>query len=99
MFKSLRWRLTGWFVLLSAIVYVFLSMAALGLFQVGLTEALNQELTDLSAEVLPEIDYSDSKLTFSGWTARTSKRSRKHPSRLLVAIQLYDAQGKLLQEE
>jgi signal transduction histidine kinase len=93
MFRSLRWRLTVWFVVLGAAVYVVLALLGMVLFHHGLTGALDVTLDELSAETLPALDYDDGRLMLRSWTTDLSVR----PSRLLVTIQLYDPQGHLLQ--
>ncbi len=94
MFKSLRWRLTVWFVLLSMLVYA--TVVALGVFSfhAGLTAALDDELQELSLEILPTVDYDGEHVRLRHWPTRL----HKEPIKLLASIQLFDWRGHLVQE-
>jgi len=92
MFKNLRWRLIWWFVGLTVLVYTSLTLVALALFHNNLTAALDEELTELAAEIRPGIDTSDGVLQLPEWT----QKSHGKPPNLLATIQLFDADGRLL---
>jgi signal transduction histidine kinase len=96
MFRTLRFRLTIWFILLSLLVYA--SVATLGMlfFQAVLTSSLDDELQELSRELLPTV-VSDKTygLELSTWPIQTHKHN---PIKMLAAVQLFDAKGALVQE-
>ncbi len=94
MFKYLRLRLVLAYVGLSTVVYLLLIGMAVSLFFAGLTRALDQELTDVTTEILPtiEIDEARAQPTLG---ALPSKLQSK-PIRLLVSIALFDTKGALL---
>jgi signal transduction histidine kinase len=97
MFRTLRWRLTLWFVLLSVLVYAGLLAIGLMLFHAGLTSALDEELAQLSQELIPNIDYDQdgTGLQLRVWPTKGKHRS---PIKLLAAIELFDRNQHLVQQ-
>ena len=57
MFRSLRWRLTFWFVLLTTAVYALSAMYSLYVFREGLTNLIEDELEALMSEIEPAIQW------------------------------------------
>lgn len=93
MFKSLRWRLTFWFVSLTAVVYVLSAMYGAFLFREGLTNIIEDELEALMSEIEPAIELSGTHPTLHQW----AKTSLAVPFKFLPTIQLYDKDGALLE--
>jgi len=95
MFKTLRWRLTVWFIMLSLLVYA--SVASLGMifFHTQLTSAIDDELQELSREVLPTVDTDKGPLQLHTWPVLSRRRS---PIKMLASVQLYNKNGELVQE-
>jgi signal transduction histidine kinase len=94
MLQKLRWQLTLWFVGLSFLLYVALTAAALGVFDHGLNQVLDQELHGLQREIRPDIEYIEHQPSLRRWAQLASARQIQ----LLATIQLYDKDGKLLEE-
>lgn len=98
MFRTLRWRLTLWFVLLSLLVYSGLSALGMMLFHAGLTNALDDELQQLSQELIPNVDYdaNGGSLELREWP--TPHGRHHNPIKLLACIQLFDKNKRLVEE-
>lgn len=94
MFKSLRLRLTLWFVCLSSAAYLVTTVTTGVLFHEQLTGAIDDELTELLAESLASIDYENKTLNFT--TGANSPYTK--PIRRLASIQLFDQKAQLLHE-
>lgn len=94
MFKNLRLRLTIWFVCLSAVAHITTTILTGVLFHNQLTAAIDSELAELVAEHLQNIDYTDGRLSLPMATRSFSAK----PIKLLASIQLFDANGKFVQE-
>lgn len=97
MFRTLRWRLTLWFMLLSLLVYTGLSALGIALFHTGLTSALDDELLQLTQELLPNIDYEQNgnDLQLRVWPTNGKVHN---PIKLLAAVQIFDKHKKFVQE-
>ncbi len=93
MFKSLRWRLTFWFVSLTAVVYVLSAMYGAFLFREGLSNIIEDELEALMSEIEPAIELKEGHPTLHQW----AKTSLTVPFKFLPTIQLYDKEGSLLE--
>jgi two-component system sensor histidine kinase CiaH len=95
MFKTLRWRLTAWFVILSLLLYA--TVAALGImfFHNGMTSAIDEELQELSLEIMPNVGYEKRTLQLQNWPINTKRRS---PIKMLASVQLFDPSGRMVQE-
>lgn len=63
MFTQLRWNLAGKFLILSATVYVMLTIIAVAVFQHGLTEALDDQLRELATVMIPLVEYESGELS------------------------------------
>lgn len=94
MFKSLRWRLTLWFVLLTTIVYTLSAVFAIWLFRVEMTRVMDEELHALVDELRPAIALKDRVPNLQEW----AKTARQVPFKFLPTIQIYDLQGRLLEQ-
>jgi signal transduction histidine kinase len=84
-------------MLLSMLVYASLVMLGMTFFHAGLTSALDEELTQLSQEILPSLDYEGDSVRLTSYP-RTHHGHHRSPLRLLATIQIFDKDGKLLQE-
>jgi|GEM_PF-1883479 len=91
MFKSLRFRLTLLFVLLSTIIYVLLTTLGFVYFNSKLDESLNRELSLLIAEIRPRIDLTGAVPKVSPW-----EQLLDEPFERLATIQLFDQHEKLV---
>ena len=93
MFKSLRWRLTMWFVALSTVVYALAVILGYFLFKGSLMSLLDEEVNSLVAEIEPAIVLVDSKPNLNQW----AKDAKNIPFKWLPTIQLFDNQKHLLE--
>jgi len=93
MFKSLRWRLTFWFVTLTTVVYILSAMFATYLFRDALTNMVEDEMEALMSEIEPAIKLHGDTPTLHDW-ARTSLVV---PFKFLPTIQLYDKTGSMIE--
>lgn len=91
MFKSLRFRLTLLFVLLSTIIYALLTTLGFVYFNSKLDESLNRELDMLVAEIRPRIDLTGNIPKISPWEELLDE-----PFERVATIQLFDPQEKLI---
>lgn len=94
MFKSLRWRLTFWFVALSMVLYTLSAVSGYFLFRNGLSSVIDDEIDALVSEIEPVIDLRENQPSLQEW-AKTSKRI---PFKFLPTIQLFDANKKLIEQ-
>jgi signal transduction histidine kinase len=94
MFKSLRWRLTLWFVLLTTIVYTLSAVFAMWLFKAEMTRVMDEELQALIDELRPAIVVQNTVPNLQEW----AKTARQVPFKFLPTIQLYDTQGRLIEQ-
>jgi K+-sensing histidine kinase KdpD len=93
MFKSLRWRLTMWFVALSTVVWALAVILGYFLFKGSLLSLLDEEVNSLVAEIEPAIVLVDSKPNLNQW----AKDAKNIPFKWLPTIQLFDGQKNLLE--
>lgn len=91
---NFRLSLTLWFVLLSSIVYIGLSMLGFAAFKASITDSIDEELRILASEIGHAVDLAQEKPHFRDW-ARTLKTD---PGKGLATIQLFDSEGNLLEE-
>jgi signal transduction histidine kinase len=94
MFKSLRWRLTLWFVTLTTLVYVLSAVGGIWFFRQGLNNVINDELQALVSEIEPAIHLDGDAPSLKDW-ARTSLQA---PFRYLPTIQLYNSKKELVEK-
>lgn len=94
MLKSFRFRIALWFAVLSTVLYITLTAIGIFAFVSGTTESMDQELKVMASEFGHAVDCSGSKPTFRDWL----RKVQTDPARGLAAIQLYDAEGNLLEE-
>lgn len=92
MFKSLKLKLTAQFLILSMLVYVVLTAVGVYIFHNGLTEALNEQLVELTTSLAAHVRYDSNSLHF---------REAPRPLRLATyylapVIQIYDTNKKLV---
>src|SRR5882724_8507211 len=93
MFRSLRWRLTFWFVSLTAVVYALSAMYGTFMFRGALTSVIEDELEALMSEIEPAIELKGSRPSLQEW----AKTSLNVPFKFLPTIQLYDKDEKILE--
>jgi signal transduction histidine kinase len=93
MFKSLRWRLTFWFVLLTSIVYTSSALIGMWLFKIELTHVIDEELRALADELRPAIVVHAGKPSLEEW----SYTSHKIPFKFAQSIQIYNRKGELIE--
>ncbi|HEY9733232.1 MAG TPA: HAMP domain-containing sensor histidine kinase [Drouetiella sp.] len=94
MFSSLRWRLTFWFICLTTVVYALSTFCAIGLFHAGLSALIKEEVEALVSEIVPAIDLRSGTPTLHEWASTF----RKHPFKSLPTIQIFDHDGKVIEE-
>lgn len=92
MFRHLRLKLVLAYVGLSTFVYLLLIGLAVTLFHSGLTTALDQELAEVSNEVLPVIDDDDFKPNLGVLPTKLQAK----PIRQLACIVLFDKDEKAI---
>lgn len=93
MIKSLRWRLTLSFVLLSSLVCVVLALIGLVFMHIELTRSLDRQTNVLTSEFGHAIDVKDGKPFFRDW----KRVVQTNPPRGIATIQLFSNDGKLLE--
>jgi signal transduction histidine kinase len=93
MFKSLRWRLTIWFVLLTSIVYTSSALIGLWLFRIELTRVIDDELRALAEELRPAIVLRSGLPSLEEW----SHTSHRIPFKFSQSIQIYNVKGQLIE--
>jgi OmpR-family two-component system manganese-sensing sensor histidine kinase len=94
MIPSLRRRLTLLFLCLFLLIYGLGGAAALAVFYSGLTAAMDEEISDLSSEVLPAIKFdANSEPNLKTWAAAAAQEHLSFPA----GIQLYDKNKHLLE--
>jgi two-component system, OmpR family, manganese sensing sensor histidine kinase len=93
MFKSLRWRLTIWFVVLTSIVFTSSALVGLWLFRIELTRVIDDELHALADELRPAIFVNNGLPSLREW----SYTSHKIPFKFSQSIQLYNPKGGLIE--
>lgn len=93
MFRSLRWRLTFWFVVLTSFVYILSTAFAFGVFRQALNAVIEDEVRSAISEIMPSVRVHDGRPTLREW-ARTSLNL---PFKFLPTIQLYDTNDVLIE--
>ena len=93
MFKSFRWQIGLWFFGLSTVVYVILSLLGAGYFYTKLSYSMDEELRVVASQIGHAIHISDGKPTFRDWL----RVVETEPARSVMSMQLFDADGKLLE--
>jgi signal transduction histidine kinase len=93
MFKSLRWRLTIWFVVLTSIVYTSSALIGMWLFRTELTRVIDDELRALADELRPAIVLRNGQPSLQEW----SYTSHKIPFKFSQSIQIYNTQGQMIE--
>lgn len=67
MFKSFRWRIALWFVGLSSLVYMLLSVVGGFCFYSILSRSMDDELKMVASQIGHAIDLSGERPTFRDW--------------------------------
>jgi OmpR-family two-component system manganese-sensing sensor histidine kinase len=93
MFRSLRLRLTLWFIALSAVVYAAAAFGGYFQFKTGLTGVIDDEIDSLVSEILPAIEMTDKGPSLARWAAT----SKTVPFKFLPTIQLFDKDKHLIE--
>jgi signal transduction histidine kinase len=94
MFRSLRLRLTLWFIALSTVVYTAAAVGGYFQFKTGLTGLIDDEIDSLVSEILPAIEMTDKGPSLARWAAT----SKTVPFKFLPTIQLFDNDKHLIEE-
>jgi signal transduction histidine kinase len=94
MFRSLRWRLTVWFLSLTTLVFVVFVVIARIMFSYDLTSVLDNELQAVAMEASPAIEIHKSKPQLPSWAEGKPRKTVTLPA----TIQLFDAGGMLLEQ-
>lgn len=82
-----------WFVGLSTLAYVIPTVLSVFFFYGSLTAALDQELRTLASSIGHAIDLGSGQPRFRDW----ARIVQTEPARALYSIQLFNAQGQLLE--
>ncbi len=93
MFRNFRWQIAVWFFALSSFVYIAFSIAGGAYFFNSLSNSMDDELKVVASQIGHAIDVSGSKPTFRDWL----RVVETEPARSVMAMQLFDANGKLLE--
>jgi hypothetical protein len=94
MFSNIRWRIALWFIGLSTAAYIVPTGLALVMFYSSLTAAIDHDLDVFMASFGHAIEVIDGKPVFRNW----ARVVQTHPAHSLVTYQLFDRNGKLLDE-
>ncbi len=93
MFRNFRWQIAIWFFALSSVVYITLSLAGGAYFYNSLSNSMDHELKVVGSQIGHAIDLSGSNPTFRDWL----REVETEPARSVMAMQLFDSNGKLLE--
>ncbi len=93
MFKSFRWRIALWFVGLSSLVYMLLSVVGGFCFYSILSRSMDDELKMVASQIGHAIDLSGERPTFRDWLRVVVTE----PARSVMSMQLFDPEGRLLE--
>lgn len=93
MFKSFRWQIGLWFLGLSTMVYLVLSVLGAGYFYTKLSYSMDEELKVVASQIGHAIHISDGRPTFRDWL----RVVETEPARSIMSMQLFDAEGNLLE--
>lgn len=93
MFKSFRWQIGLWFLGLTTMVYIILSLLGAGFFYTKLSYSMDEELKVVASQIGHAIHISGGKPTFRDWL----RVVETEPARSLMSMQLFDAEGNLLE--
>ncbi|MDR3617628.1 MAG: HAMP domain-containing sensor histidine kinase [Candidatus Obscuribacterales bacterium] len=94
MFSNVRWRIALWFIGLSTAVYIVPTMLSVALFYFSLNNALDNELKLLTSSFGGHaVVLQDGKPAFRDWV----RTLQTEPGRTPAAIQLFDAEGNLIE--
>ncbi len=93
MIQSLRMKLTWLFLWLFLLIYSIGGGAALLVFNSGLSQALDEEITDLQEEIMPAIEYSNGMPSLKSWANAAAHEHLAFPA----GIQIFDNNKKLLE--
>lgn len=74
MFRSLRWRLTLFFVLSAGIIYIALAIVGGLVLRQGIDNSINEELKEMALEVDDIIDMSNLEPELSRWRHSNNNR-------------------------
>jgi signal transduction histidine kinase len=93
MLHSLRLRLTFWFVTLCLLLYSTGAFFGIFVLMSSLTNAMDEELHTLQPEIRPSVEFINERPTLKTWADNAKHVNLK----FLPTIQLFDAQGQLLE--
>ncbi|HEY9715166.1 MAG TPA: HAMP domain-containing sensor histidine kinase [Chroococcales cyanobacterium] len=94
MLDALRRKLTLSFVLVSLLMYCLSAVLAAAIFLASMNGDLDRNLNRILNDIQPSVQDKDGKLSLKEW----SENARAQHLTILHIIQLYDRNGKLLEE-
>lgn len=90
MFRSLRWRLTLFFVLSAGVIYVALAIVGGLILQQGIDNSLNEELEEMALEIDDIIDMSNLEPELTRWRHGNPNRA------FMPTVEIFSKQHVLL---
>ena len=93
MIQSLRLKLTILYLVSFLLIYGLGGGAGLAVFYNGLTAALDEEIADLSSEIMPAIDFKYGIPSLKNWASTAMQQHLAFPA----GIQIFDSKKLLLE--
>jgi signal transduction histidine kinase len=93
MITRLRLKLTLWFVTLFMTIYAADAVFAYWLTDREISSAINEDLSRMCDEVLPDVKYLNGSATLADW----GEAVRKQKTNSRFNVELFDAGGKLME--
>lgn len=93
MIQSLRRKLTLLFLGLFLLIYFLGGAAGLVVFYSGLSTALDEEISDLSSEIIPAIEFQDGKPSLKAWARAAAQEKLAFPA----GIQIFSTDKRLVE--
>ncbi len=93
MFRSFRWQIALWFVGLSSVVYLALTIVGAFCFYSSLSRSMDEELRVVASQIGHAIDVSGNQPTFRDWL----RVVETEPARSMMSMQLFDSNGRILE--
>ncbi|HMP54368.1 MAG TPA: HAMP domain-containing sensor histidine kinase [Candidatus Melainabacteria bacterium] len=93
--KAKRWQLAIQFVAITFLIFTGLFAGGLLIFSNELNNSLDEQLDTLLTEISDEVEEADGRLSI----AKPRRFTKKQPLSSLARIELYDAEGKLIEHD
>ena len=93
MIHSLRLKLTFLFLVSFLLIYGLGGGAGLAVFYAGLSTVLDEEIADLSSEIIPAIEFKNNSPSLKNWANMAAQEHSSFPA----GIQLFDHRKQLLE--